>query len=245
MSEPSTNKPDLDDSSSVLTDAAAAGRENQMTTEGAEPISVWVILGGALIVLLGGGVLFSSGLFNYDSVVKKGYVREEAPSDEGGKVASKPAIDAYNKIGKGIYASCSGCHQSGGEGNASYPPLSGSKWVTENSLGTAMIILNGIKGPITVKEKSYNSLMPAQGSGMTAEQLAGILNYIRTNLSNESNTLITKEMAQEAIDLSKERKGGQMTAEEIKAKYNRDLKGKTLDPDTLVDPKTLEPIESK
>ena len=87
--------------------------------------------------------------------------------------------------------------------------------------------------------------MPAQGDGMTAQDLAGILNYIRTNFGNTSDTLVTVEMAAEAIAVNKERGGGQMTAAELDEKYNRDLKGEPLDPQTLVDPKTLEPVASQ
>ena len=58
MSNSVSNKPDLDDSTNVNMDAAAAKRENHMFTEGAEPLSLWVSLGSALVVLIAGGVLF-------------------------------------------------------------------------------------------------------------------------------------------------------------------------------------------
>ena len=51
-------------------------------------------------------------------------------------------------------------------------------------------------------------------------------------------------MAQNALDVSKERDGGQVTATELNADYNIDLVGAPLDPETLVDPKTLLPVES-
>ena len=41
-----------------------------------------------------------------------------------------------------------------------------------------------------------------------------------------------------------ERNGGQVTATELNASYDKELEGAALDPDTLVDPKTLEPVES-
>ena len=52
-------------------------------------------------------------------------------------------------------------------------------------------------------------------------------------------------MAEDAIATSKERNGGQMTAAELDEKYNRDLKGEPLDPNTLVDPKTLVPAPAE
>jgi len=241
MSEPSTSKPDLDDNTNVVTDAAAANRENHMLTEGAEPISLWVILAGALVVLLAGGVIGGS-LFDYDNFVKSGYVRDRAPGAADVASLPKSAIDAYNKVGKKSYTACAGCHQPGGEGNNDYPPLANSEWVTGPSLRPALIILNGLHESITVNGKTYNGNMPTMGSGMDAKQLAGVLNYIRNNFGNKSDKLISLDMAQNAIDISKERNGGQMTAKELNAKYNKDLEGAALDPDTQVDPKTLLPV---
>ncbi|MBT8043325.1 MAG: cytochrome c, partial [Verrucomicrobiae bacterium] len=238
MSEPSTNKPDLDDNTNVITDAAAAKRENHMFTQGAEPLSLWVILGGALIVLIAGGVIGNT-LFDYDSFVKSNYTRDKAPGAADVSALPKPALDAYMKVGKKGYTACAGCHQPGGEGNNDYPPLANSEWVTGPSLRPALIILNGLHESIIVNGKTYNGNMPSMGSGMDAKQLAGVLNYIRNSFGNKSEQLISLEMAQNAIDISKERNGGQMTASELDAKYNKDLEGTPLAPDTPVDPKTL------
>jgi len=245
MSAPShsnTSKPDLDDNTNVIKDASAANRENHMLTEGAEPISLWVILGGALIVLIAGGVVGNS-FFDYKSYVKSGYVRADVPGPKGAGPLPAPAMDAYMKVGgKLAKASCLACHGPGGEGVGETPPLAGSEWVSGPSLRPAMIILNGCKGPISVAGKEYNGNMPAQGAGLGAKELAGILNFIRNNFGHQTDKLITMEMAQDALDTSKERNGGQMTAEELDANFNRELKGAELDPKTLVDPKTLEPV---
>jgi mono/diheme cytochrome c family protein len=243
MSEPSTNTPDLDDDTIVSDDAAAVARENHMDTEGAEPISLWVILGGALITLIAGGVI-GTGLFDYNNFVEPGYVRAAAPGAASTASLPKPAIDAYLKVGKKAYTACSGCHQPGGEGNAAYPPLANSEWVTGTTLRPALIILNGLHQAITVDGKTYNANMPSMGSGMDAKQLAGLLNYIRNSFGNSSSQLVSLEMAQNALDISKERNGGQVTATELNANYDKDLEGAALDPDTLVDPKTLEPAEA-
>lgn len=245
MSDPITNKPDLDDTTNVNADAAAAQRENHMFTEGAEPLSLWIILGSAIVVLIGGGVLFGGGVFDYENFVKKDYVRAKPDDGGAGGLAPKPALDAYLRVGKKVYDSCSGCHQSDGQGNAAYPPLAGSEWVTGPSLKPAMIILAGLHEPITVKGKQYNGNMPPMGSGMDAKQLAGVLNYIRNSFGNSSENIITTEMAEDALALLKEREaagGGQVTAPELQEKYARDLKGEPLPKDTMVDPKTLQPV---
>ena len=107
-----------------------------------------------------------------------------------------------------------------------------------------MIILNGLHESITVNGKTYNANMPSMGSGMDAKQLAGLLNYIRNSFGNKSDSLISLEMAQNALDISKERDGGQVTATELNASYNKDLEGPSIAPDTLVDPKTLTPVDA-
>ncbi|MBT8037101.1 MAG: cytochrome c [Verrucomicrobiae bacterium] len=241
MSDPSTNRPDLDDNTNVITDATAANRENHMFTEGAEPISLWVILGGALIVLVAGGVIGNS-FFDFDHFVRKDYVRASAPGAASASTQPKAALDAHMKAGQKAYTACAGCHQPGGEGNASYPPLANSEWVTGPSLRPAMIILNGLHESITVNGKPYNGNMPSMGSGMDAKQLAGVLNFIRNSFGNKSEMLVSLEMAQNALDLSKERNGGQMTANELDADYKKDIEGTPLDPQTMVDPKTLLPV---
>ena len=245
MSDSIPNKPDLDDDTNVNVDAAAAARENHMFTEGAEPLSLWVILGSAIVVLISGGVLFGGHVFDYKNFVKKGYERELAPDSGGGGLKPKPAIDAYMKVGSKVYDSCSTCHQPGGEGNMQFPPLAGSEWVTGPSMRPAMVILQGMHKPVVVNGKEYNGVMPTMGDGMDAKKLAGILNYIRNSFGNKADKLITMEMAEEALAASKERGPGPVTAEELNEKYNRDLQGAELAMDALVDPKTLEPTTAE
>lgn len=243
MSDPSQNKPDLDDNTNVLVNASAVKRENSVLKDGTEPISLWVMLGSTLIVLVAGGALFSSSLFDYSELTESGYTRELQPSDGSAGMLPIPAHKAYDKIGgKLAKASCLACHGSNGEGAGAVPPLAGSSWVTGPSMRTAMIILNGLEGPITVAGKSYNGNMPAQGSGLGPKELAGIMNFVRRNFGNEAE-FITKEMAQIALDTSKKRDGGQMSVAELDASYNVDIEGAEFDPNTLVDPKTLEPAD--
>jgi len=245
MSHQPSTQPDLDDSSSVLSGASAADRENHMFTHGAEPLSLWVLLGGAIVMVIAGGVLFSGGnLFNYDHMVKENYIRRNAPGDEGSGPKPKPAMVAYSKVGSKFFVSCSGCHGPDGAGTDVYPPLANSEWVNGPSLRPAMIVLNGCTGPISVAGKTFNNTMPSQGAGLGPKELAGILNFIRNSFGNKNEKLITMEMAQDALATSKERGSSKpMTSDELNAKYKRELKGAELDPNTLVDPKTLKPVK--
>ena len=78
---------------------------------------------------------------------------------------------------------CIGCHQQNGQGlTGQFPPLAGSEWVlTPKSDRLIRIVLNGLQGPITVKDVEYNSLMPPLGSALSDEAIANILTYIRFN----------------------------------------------------------------
>jgi mono/diheme cytochrome c family protein len=56
---------------------------------------------------------------------------------------------------------CRSCHQSDGNGDDNhFPPLSGSEWVRGDKQRLINIILEGSDGPIQVKGKSYNGMMP-------------------------------------------------------------------------------------
>ena len=66
-------QPDLDDSTNVVEEreklleiSASQARENQISETGMEPVSLWVFLASAIVLLIGGGVLGAGGkLFSY------------------------------------------------------------------------------------------------------------------------------------------------------------------------------------
>ena len=142
-------------------------------------------------------------------------------------------------------AKCNGCHGSDAKGNGStYPSLVGSKWANGETERFAMIILNGLQGPVS-DGKSYG-VMPPQGIGMAPEDLAGIMTYIRNNFGNTKGDVITTEMAKAAMDISAARKkaGNSVTAEELAADHVKALPGAVLDPATMLDPLTLKPVKA-
>ncbi|MDB6020975.1 MAG: cycA 2 [Pedosphaera sp.] len=95
--------------------------------------------------------------------------------------------DAIRKLeGQKIYnTTCAACHQATGLGSAAInaPPLAGSEWVNaEGPNRVIRIVLNGLKGPVTVKGQAYGAgLMAHWRDVYTDEQLAGILTFIRQN----------------------------------------------------------------
>jgi mono/diheme cytochrome c family protein len=80
---------------------------------------------------------------------------------------------------------CIACHQRDGKGDGSrFPPLMQSEWVNYNTPRLINLVLNGIKGPVTVKGLSYNEVMPAHGSFLSDDQIAEVLTYIKSNFNN-------------------------------------------------------------
>ncbi len=80
---------------------------------------------------------------------------------------------------------CLPCHQPEGKGLPGvYPPLAGSDWVRDDSSRLIKILLHGLSGPITVSGQSFGGrpealAMPSL-SGLTDEQIAEVLTYVRT-----------------------------------------------------------------
>jgi hypothetical protein len=85
--------------------------------------------------------------------------------------------------------------------------------------------------------------MPAQAAGLTAEDLAGVMTYLRNNFGNTTGDVTTAEMAKAALDISAARAnvGQQTTGDELVANHEKALAGAPLDPKTMVDPVTLAP----
>lgn len=251
----SQSKPDLDEVINVTKahgrverEVAASAREKQLSADGHEPISLWVIVACGFVLLIAGSVLGMSGKwFDYDGFVREGYVRAKAPGVGDLGPPPKEALAAFSAKGLKIYsAKCNGCHGADGKGDgANYPSLAGSDWVMGDSQKLAMVILNGLQGPTSTGKTYGAGVMPAQGTGMSAEDLAGVMTYVRNSFGNSSGDVVSPEMAASAFEVSASRDtpGAPVTAEEIKAKHMQELAGEPFDPSTLVDPATLEPVE--
>lgn len=247
-------KPDLDDSinvteahGTVVRDAAACAREKRIVENGVAPISLWALVACGVVLLVAGAILGDAGRwFSYGTLFRENYVRTPAGGAEDTGPVPKEALAAYMAKGSKIYsAKCNGCHGSDAKGNGSaYPSLVASPWVVGETQRLAMIILNGLNGPVS-DGKSYG-LMPAQGIGMTPEDLAGIMTYVRNNFGNSKGDVVTTEMAKAALEISAARKnaGNSATAEELAADHDKKLLGEMLDPKTLLDPITLAPVKA-
>ena len=247
-------KPDLEDSINVteahgrvVREAAACAREKRIADNGIAPISLWAFVACGIVLLVAGGILGSGGeLFAYGATFREGYVRKPPGGAEDTGPVPKEALAAYMAKGAKIYtAKCNGCHGSDAKGNGStFPSLAGTPWPNGETERFAMIILNGLEGPVD-DGKTYG-VMPPQGIGMGAEDLAGIMTYVRNNFGNSKGDVVTVDMAKAALEISAKRKnaGKSVTAAELTADHVRDLPGEKLDPKSLLDPITLAPAKA-
>jgi glucose/arabinose dehydrogenase/cytochrome c553 len=89
---------------------------------------------------------------------------------------------------------CASCHLPGGQGDGNrYPPLFGSQWVTGPNKKLIEVVLKGLSGPIQVRGKSYDGVMPAHDF-LSDEQVADILSYIRTRMTHGGTTISAEEV---------------------------------------------------
>ena len=95
-----------------------------------------------------------------------------------------PEVTAARK-GKTVFTEvCAACHQASGLGiTGQFPPLSGSEWVAApNADRIIRIVLDGLSGPVKVKDQDWNNLMPPLfRDALTDEKIAAVLTYVRGN----------------------------------------------------------------
>ena len=75
-----------------------------------------------------------------------------------------------------------------------YPPLKKSDWVNGDKKRIISIVLKGKKGEIVVNDETYRQVMPAQ-PGLSDEQIASVLTFIRNNFGNKADPISALEVA--------------------------------------------------
>jgi mono/diheme cytochrome c family protein len=105
--------------------------------------------------------------------------------------------DAKSK-GRAIFQKlCAACHQPEGQGKENLaPPLAGSEWIKAPSGERLVrIVLNGLSGPVQVQGKTWNLVMPPWRENLDDEQIALVLDYIRSQWGGEGAAPIKPETA--------------------------------------------------
>jgi mono/diheme cytochrome c family protein len=71
--------------------------------------------------------------------------------------------------------------------------LFGSEWVSGPKKRLIEIVLKGMSGPITVRKKPYDGVMPAHAF-LSDEQIAEILTHVRTRISHGGSPVSSEEV---------------------------------------------------
>ena len=106
-------------------------------------------------------------------------------------VATKPK----NQPGEALYMQfCLACHMVNGGGVPGlYPSLSKTEMVLNENEKLIETVLHGLEGPITVNGEDYNNVM-AKLDYLKDEQVADVLNYIRTNFGNNATAITENDV---------------------------------------------------
>jgi mono/diheme cytochrome c family protein len=191
-------------------------REHAEPRDGFEPVPFWVsLIFGALLAW--GGYYIGSNSADFRRDV---YDRSDLKSAEGGGGAGvnipdpdPQTLDELMKIGQQKYQTiCAACHQQNGQGNPSQniPPLEGSEWLIGEKASAARlsrIVLYGLSGPIQVKDRTYNGVMPNQGNVFKDYEIAGVLTYVRNSWSNKADAGKPPAVSTAAVRAARDKEG--------------------------------------
>lgn len=107
-----------------------------------------------------------------------------------------PPQQARFQAGKAIYSAvCAACHQPDGRGlDGLAPPLRDSEWILGPAERTVRIVLQGVRGPITVLDRTHTGDMPAFGA-LADEQISSVLTYLRREWGHAAAAIEAEQVA--------------------------------------------------
>ena len=106
--------------------------------------------------------------------------------------------------GKALFvANCQACHQAAGQGIPNvFPPLAGSDFLMADKKRAIGIVLNGLKGPVTVNGTTYNGVMPPP-TGLSDDTIARILSFVRNSWGNNGDVVTPEEVKAARVEAMK------------------------------------------
>ncbi len=89
--------------------------------------------------------------------------------------------------GEAVYGKyCSACHQPDGQGVAgTFPPLAGNPDLFLDRLFPVYVVLNGLKGELTIEGQRYRGAMPPFGR-LPDASIAAVVAHVRTAWGNDA-----------------------------------------------------------
>jgi nitrite reductase (NO-forming) len=123
------------------------------------------------------------------------YLADAQPGAAGGASGTGGASGASPERGVAVYrAVCSTCHQSEGQGLGDvFPPLAGSDTLMDKERAIR-IVLGGLSGPVVVKGKTYNGVMPPL-THLSDGEIADVLTFVRSSFGNRGGAVREEEVA--------------------------------------------------
>src|SRR5829696_168478 len=120
----------------------------------------------------------------------------------GAAASDEVKLRAQVNRGKLLYLQhCVICHQSSGQGSpGTFPPLAKSDYLTTNTEGSILALVQGLSGGITVNGTNYDGVMPPVL--LDDAKVADVLTYARNAFGNAGEA-ITPEDVREVRGKSK------------------------------------------
>lgn len=173
-------------------------------------VPMWLIAAMLVLLFLGAWYYDTRGGWMFDKMVYAHY--RELPDQYYPEKGSGPDPDR----GKVLFEkNCAVCHNNDGAGKPGQaPPLAGSEWV--NAAGVNRLIripLVGLTGPIKVKGQDWNLSMVGLGGGLSDEDVANILTYLRTAWGNNASPVTAEQVKKVRDELGN--RSQQYTADEL------------------------------
>jgi len=110
------------------------------------------------------------------------------PNPPASAEAGDTADEEQTLAGRDIFAQqCSSCHKTTGTGRpGEFPPLADNPDLFLTAEYPALVLLNGMHGPIRVHGETFNGLMPSFGF-LADQQIAKVIEYVRGAWGNDAH----------------------------------------------------------
>lgn len=121
---------------------------------------------------------------------------DTAEAERAGGANTRTLEERLAAGGKLYAAHCAACHQANGQGlTGAFPPLAGSDYLASGGPALAIdVVLNGLKGPITVNGREFNSVMPNL-SYLNDDNVADIVTFVLNSWGNSGGEVDSAEVA--------------------------------------------------